>query len=47
MNIAIIGAGLAGLTAAYELGAGSARAGSNDDLKVDVCLLYTSPSPRD
>ena len=36
MNIAIIGAGLAGLTAAYELGAGSARAGSNDDLKVDV-----------
>ena len=36
MNIAIIGAGLAGLTAAYELGAGSACAGSNDDLKVDV-----------
>ena len=35
MNIAIIGAGLAGLTAAYELGAGSARAGE-DDLKVDV-----------
>lgn len=37
MNIAIIGAGLAGLTAAYELrSTGSARAGEEDDLKVDV-----------
>ena len=37
MNIAIIGAGLAGLTAAYELrSTGSARAGAEDDLKVDV-----------
>lgn len=37
MNIAIIGAGLAGLTAAYELrSTGSARAGEKDDLKVDV-----------
>ena len=37
MNIAIIGAGLAGLTAAYELrSTGSARAGKVDDLKVDV-----------
>ena len=37
MNIAIIGAGLAGLTAAYELrSTGSARAGEVDDLKVDV-----------
>lgn len=37
MNIAIIGAGLAGLTAAYELrSTGSARAGETDDLKVDV-----------
>lgn len=37
MNIAIIGAGLAGLTAAYELRtSGSARAGEVDDLKVDV-----------
>ena len=37
MNIAIIGAGLAGLTAAYELrSTGSARAGKEDDLKVDV-----------
>lgn len=37
MNIAIIGAGLAGLTAAYELRSmGSARAGEEDDLKVDV-----------
>ena len=50
MNIAIIGAGLAGLTAAYELHTLSAEAGAVDDLKVDVyeaCLLYTSPSPRD
>ena len=37
MNIAIIGAGLAGLTAAFELrSTGSARAGEEDDLKVDV-----------
>lgn len=37
MNIAIIGAGLAGLTAAFELrSTGSARAGEDDDLKVDV-----------
>ena len=37
MNIAIIGAGLAGLTAAYELRSmGSTRAGGEDDLKVDV-----------
>lgn len=37
MNIAIIGAGLAGLTAAFELrSTGSARAGAEDDLKVDV-----------
>ena len=41
MHIAIIGAGLAGLTAAYELGAGSARAEGDkdnpkDNLKVDV-----------
>ncbi|MHA5282116.1 protoporphyrinogen oxidase [Corynebacterium sp. CQ3829_602738] len=36
MNIAIIGAGLAGLTAAFELRAGSARAEGEDDLKVDV-----------
>ena len=37
MNIAIIGAGLAGLTAAFELRCtGSARAGEEDDLKVDV-----------
>ena len=36
MNIAIIGAGLAGLTAAYELHTLSAEAGAEDDLKVDV-----------
>lgn len=39
MNIAIIGAGLAGLTAAYELrklSAGSANAGEKGGLKVDV-----------
>lgn len=37
MNIAIIGAGLAGLTAAFELrSADFARAGEEDDLKVDV-----------
>ncbi|OFT56902.1 protoporphyrinogen oxidase [Corynebacterium sp. HMSC05H05] len=37
MNIAIIGAGLAGLTAAYELGADFVHAeGDKDDLKVDV-----------
>ena len=36
MNIAIIGAGLAGLTAAYELHTLSAEAGAVDDLKVDV-----------
>lgn len=36
MNIAIIGAGLAGLTAAYELSADFVHAEGKDDLKVDV-----------
>ena len=59
MNVAIIGAGLAGLTAAYELRRLS-EANGVADLRVDVyeatdriggklytCLLYTSDAADD
>ena len=63
LNVAIIGAGMAGILAAIKLKefgikditifekadgvGGTWRDNSYPGLHCDVCLLYTSPSPRD
>ena len=60
MNITIVGAGISGLSAAFELQKsgfevtileGSERLGgkilTSEIEGFNICLLYTSPSPRD
>ena len=49
-DVIIIGAGAAGLMAAIsasELGKKVLVLESNDKAGLKICLLYTSPSPRD